>query len=73
MRPPLTELRKAIQSQITVRLKDGKEYKGRLEQIDDHMNLVLSGCTEVSCDGDPVKRIGDVFLRGNNIMFIILG
>ncbi len=72
VRPPLTELRKSIQSEIIVRLKDGKEYKGRLEHLDDHMNLVLTGCVELDGDGNPLKRVGDMFLRGNNIMFIVI-
>lgn len=72
MNPPLTELRRAIQSEVVVRLKDGKEYCGRLQRMDDHMNLVLSNCTELDGDGNPLKRIGSIFLRGNNIMFIVI-
>lgn len=60
---------KAINSIILIRLKDGTEYKGRLKKCDTYMNLILSNAMELY-DGDPVEKFNEIFIRGNNILFI---
>ena len=54
---------------ILVRLKDGKEIQGRLIEQDNYMNLVLVKATELN-KGVPVAKFGEVFIIGNNILFI---
>jgi len=56
---------------VLVKLKDGSEYIGRLEQSDGTMNLVLRDCTELK-EGtvDPIAKYGRVLIRGSNILFI---
>ena len=66
---PLTILQNAQNSQILLRLKDGTEYKGILKEIDAYMNLILEGCTEI-IDGSPVAKYNEIFIRGNNLLFI---
>ena len=68
-RNPLKTLQKAINNQILVRLKTGHEYVGRLIETDAYMNLVLTEAEEIE-DGESVARFGEVFIRGNNILFI---
>ena len=68
-RNPLKTLQRAVNNKILVRLKDGHEYTGRLIETDAYMNLVLTEAEELM-DGDPIARYGEVFIRGNNILFI---
>ncbi len=68
---PLKSLRLAVNKIVLVKLKDGSEYIGKLEQSDATMNLVLRDCTELK-EGtvDPVAKYGKVLIRGSNILFI---
>lgn len=68
---PLKSLRMATNKIVLVKLKDGSEYIGRLEQSDGTMNLVLRDCTELR-EGtvDPIAKYGRVLIRGSNILFI---
>jgi small nuclear ribonucleoprotein len=66
---PIRILRKAIDGIVLIKLKDGKEYRGRLKEIDVYMNLVLEGAVELE-DGKPTSKFGEVLIRGNNILYI---
>lgn len=68
-RQPLQILLKSINNVVQVKLKDGKTFKGRLSHCDSYMNLCLTSAEELDGD-DPVARYGEVFIRGNNILFI---
>jgi len=69
-RNPLKILSKSINNMILVRLKDGREYIGRLIETDVFMNLVLTSAEELEKDGRPISKYGEIFIRGNNILFI---
>ncbi|MHA1661154.1 MAG: LSM domain-containing protein [Promethearchaeota archaeon] len=66
---PLNILQDAQNSQIILRLKDGTEYKGLLKEIDAYMNMILKDATEIM-DGSPVAKYSEIFIRGNNLLFI---
>jgi len=66
---PLNILQGAQNSQILLRLKDGTEYKGLLKEIDAYMNMILENATEIM-DGSPVAKYNEIFIRGNNLLFI---
>ncbi len=68
-RNPLKILQRAVNNKILVRLKDGHEYTGRLIETDAYMNLVLTEAEELD-RGEAVARFGEVFIRGNNILYI---
>ena len=34
------------------------------------MNLVLTSAEELEKDGRPISKYGEIFIRGNNILFI---
>ena len=68
-RNPLRILQAAQNSQILLRLKDGTEYKGLLKEIDAYMNLILENATEIM-EGSPVAKYNEIFIRGNNLLFI---
>ncbi len=66
---PLVFLMRNLKSNVRVKLKNDLEYRGRLVQCDTYMNLIINEATEYN-DGDPVAEYGNVFIRGNNIIFI---
>lgn len=58
-----------IGSSVIVKLNNGVEYLGNLQTIDGFMNVVLDDGKE-SINGKVTKSYGDVFIRGNNGMYI---
>ena len=66
---PLYILQAAQNSEIILRLKDGTEYKGLLKEIDAYMNMILENAVEIM-DGSPVAKYNEIFIRGNNLLFI---
>jgi len=66
---PLSILQNAQNSIILLRLKDGTEYKGLLKEIDAYMNMILEDATEIM-DGSPIAKYNEIFIRGNNLLFI---
>lgn len=68
---PLNVLIKEMNAHISVMLKNGGEYRGKMIKCDGHMNILLEGATE-SKDEQLVANYGNVLLRGNNILYIAL-
>ena len=68
---PLTTLQKSTKKNIVVRLKNEVEYKGKMENVDSYMNLIMTDAEELT-DGKTVGKFGRVILRGNNVLFIKL-
>jgi small nuclear ribonucleoprotein (snRNP)-like protein len=66
---PLTTLMKRISSNVVVKLKNGVEYRGRMIKCDSYMNIILEGASEFF-NSNCVANYGDVFIRGNNILYI---
>jgi small nuclear ribonucleoprotein len=66
---PLTTLQKAINKEVSVRLKIDLEYRGRMTSVDPYMNVILLDATEYS-GGNPSANYGKVVIRGNNVLFI---
>ncbi|MEZ0393553.1 MAG: U6 snRNA-associated Sm-like protein LSm6 [Desulfurococcaceae archaeon] len=63
-------LRSSVNQVVLVKLKDGTEYIGNLEMVDNTMNVVLDDCEEVTNDGKPVARYGKALIRGSHVVFI---
>ncbi|MGD8566140.1 MAG: ribonucleoprotein, partial [Candidatus Bathyarchaeota archaeon] len=68
---PLNVLVKQLNATIGVILKNGYEYRGKMVKCDGHMNMLLEGATEHR-NGQLVTNYGDVLLRGNNVLYIVL-
>ncbi len=68
---PLTMLQKSTKKKVTVRLKNETEYKGKMDNVDSYMNLIMTDAEELR-DGKVVANYGRVILRGNNVLFIKL-
>lgn len=68
-RRPLNTLMRSLKSSVIVKLKDNNEYKGRMVRCDNHLNILLEGATEIY-DSNPTANYGNVFIRGNNILYV---
>jgi len=68
---PLTILQKSTKKNIVVRLKNEVEYKGKMENVDSYMNLIMTDAEELS-NGKLIGKFGRVIVRGNNVLFIKL-
>ncbi|MBC8482615.1 MAG: ribonucleoprotein [Thaumarchaeota archaeon] len=68
---PLTTLQKSTKKSVIVRLKNDVEYKGKIDNVDSYMNLIMTDAEELK-DGKAVEKFGRVILRGNNVLFIKL-
>jgi small nuclear ribonucleoprotein len=71
VKKPLNILQKAINKKVSVRLKNEQEYKGKMVNIDQYMNLILMNAEEYY-KGTLTTNYGKVVIRGNNVLFIKL-
>ena len=68
---PIKLLHEAEGHVVTIELKSGEMYRGRLVEAEDNMNCQLSNITMTAKDG-RVSALEQVFLRGSHIRFMIL-
>ncbi len=68
---PLTTLQHSTRKMVMVRLKNEVEYKGRMDNVDSYMNLIMTDAEEQQ-EGKTVANYGRVIVRGNNVLFIKL-
>eukprot|EP00483_Globobulimina_turgida_P008033 UN08049 len=54
---------------VIVKLNSGVTYHGILAGLDEYMNIAMEQTEEYE-DGKFQQRYGDVFIRGNNILYI---
>jgi len=66
---PLDALNKARNKKVVVELKGGRQYAGVLNAFDIHINVVLDQAEELE-NGVMKRKLGTVFLRGDNIIII---
>jgi small nuclear ribonucleoprotein (snRNP)-like protein len=62
---------KQLNAHIGIMLKNRCEYRGKMIKCDGHMNMLLEGATEYR-DSKLTMNYGNVLLRGNNVLYIIL-
>jgi small nuclear ribonucleoprotein len=68
---PLTILQRSLNRKVAVRLKNEIEYRGKMNNVDSYMNLILLDAEEFN-GADAVANYGKVVIRGNNVLFIRL-
>ena len=68
---PLNVLVKEMNAYIGIVLKNGIEYRGTMVHCDNYMNIILEGASE-HYNGQLLAHYGQILLRGNNILYIIL-
>jgi small nuclear ribonucleoprotein len=66
---PLDALNKARNKKVVVELKGGRMYSGVLNAFDIHINVVLDQADELE-NGAVKRKLGTIFLRGDNIIMI---
>ena len=66
---PLDALNASRNKRVIVELKNGKQYAGKLNAFDIHVNVVLHEAEERE-DGGTKRKLGIVFLRGDTIILI---
>ena len=66
---PLDALNKARNKKVVVELKGGRQYTGVLNAFDIHINVVLDHAEELE-NGVMKRKLGTIFLRGDNIIII---
>ena len=68
---PVKVLHDAEGHTVTVELKTGEVFRGKLDEAEDNMNLHISNCTKTAKDG-RVSTLASVFLRGSHVRFMVL-
>jgi small nuclear ribonucleoprotein len=68
-RKPLNLLVKKLNGEISIRLKNDVEYRGRMIDADSHMNIILEGATEYR-GNSATANYGNIIVRGSNILYI---
>ncbi len=66
---PLTMLQKSTKKKVIVRLKNEVEYKGKMDNVDSYMNLIMTDAEELH-ENKVIANYGRVIVRGNNVLFI---
>ncbi|MFH1917379.1 MAG: LSM domain-containing protein [Nanoarchaeota archaeon] len=66
---PLDALNKARNKRVLVELKNSRQYVGLLRAFDIHINIVLEEAEEIK-DGETVRKLGSLFVRGDTITII---
>lgn len=64
-------LQKNTKKLVTIRLKNEIEYKGKMDNVDSYMNLIMTDAEEQQ-NGKTIANYGRVIVRGNNVLFIKL-
>lgn len=66
---PLDALNEARNKRVIVETKNGRQYTGILKAFDVHVNTVLENAEERQ-NGEMVRKLGMLFLRGDTIVLI---
>ena len=66
---PLDALNKARGKRVLVELKNNRQYVGKLNAFDIHINVVLEDAEEHE-NGEVKRKLGVIFLRGDTITVI---
>lgn len=56
---------------VSVELKSGEIYRGKLVDVEDNMNCLLSDVTYTARNG-CVKHLEAIYIRGSRVRFIVL-
>ncbi|TVP39153.1 LSM domain-containing protein [Candidatus Nitrosocosmicus arcticus] len=62
-------LQGSVNKEVILKLKGKRTIKGKLKSFDQYMNLTLENATEV-LEGDKVQQMGEIFIKGENIVII---
>jgi len=54
---------------VLVRLRGGKNLRGKLKGFDQHLNLVLEEADDIT-DAENIEKMGVIIVRGDNVIII---
>ena len=66
---PFDILNAALNNNVVVGLKGGRDMRGLMVSYDVHMNIVLEKAEELA-NGEVKSGIGTVLLRGDSVVYI---
>ena len=66
---PLNLLVRKLQGDVSVKLKNDAEYRGKMIDCDSHMNIILDGAIEYR-GGEAATNFGSLIVRGSNVLYI---
>jgi small nuclear ribonucleoprotein len=66
---PFDILNSALNNNVVVGLKGGRDMRGLMVSYDVHMNIVLEKAEEL-VNGEVKRGIGTVLLRGDSVVYI---
>jgi small nuclear ribonucleoprotein len=66
---PMDLLSMALNKIVLVKLKGGRQLRGKLKNYDAHLNLTLEEAEKISDEGEN-KALGTIILRGDNVIII---
>ncbi len=69
---PLDALNEAKGKWVTVELKNGRIFRGKLLAFDIHLNMALDEAEELE-QGEVKRKIGRLFIRGDTVLVVLPG
>jgi small nuclear ribonucleoprotein len=66
---PLDLLQQRLHQRVLVEMRGGRSYRGVLDAVDQHLNLVLTSAEEVEAE-TVTPRPGLTLVRGDSIVYI---
>jgi len=66
---PLDALNRVRGKRVLVELKNNKQYIGKLNAFDIHVNIVLDDAEE-RMNGEMTRKLNTIFIRGDTITVI---
>jgi len=71
MNKPLELLAKSLDMRVLIKLKGGRELRGKLRGYDQHMNLILEDAEELRPgEEESLLKVGTIIVRGDNVIII---
>ncbi|NHJ38523.1 MAG: RNA-binding protein [Asgard group archaeon] len=66
---PMDLLSMSLNNIVLVKLKGGRQLRGKLRNYDAHLNLTLEDAEEIIDEGENTS-LGTIILRGDNVIII---
>ncbi|MEM3402548.1 MAG: LSM domain-containing protein [Candidatus Hadarchaeales archaeon] len=65
---PIKGLERFVGQEVEVIVKDGRKFRGKMIQVDEHTNIILEEAEEL----DTHRKHKLIFLKGGNVLEILL-